>query len=315
MENINNKTIIEKITYMDIDDPKNNWYLDAEEFDVNFPLGYTNRPLDVCQKNCKDINVTLSCHYDHFYSLAEYFSQSSVFSALIIEVSFPNKFITRDEIMHSPKDMGLVAYDEAGSGVLNRIFEFGIEDKLKFNDGESVSVYRYILVAPVPDLLALKSRFVLRNYGHIVKKGEDPVLDEFYKKGRQYLDALGSTDCLPFSQLIVTKDWDLVKRYLFFMIRNHQYANAFLRYSRDNRLYPNNRIPEFIMDVTLNNELIAGFQQVPKDYRFGKLDQSLVYTDETLINRDTYELCRFNIGLIEVLKGRMDYPSVDDDLD
>ena len=34
-----------------------------------------------------------------------------------------------------------------------------------------------------------------------------------------------SSDGIFTSQLILTKDWDLVKRYLFFMIRNHQYEN------------------------------------------------------------------------------------------
>src|SRR5690554_4366961 len=36
--NNNNNTIIENVEYLDMDDPKNSWYFDAEKFDVNFPL-------------------------------------------------------------------------------------------------------------------------------------------------------------------------------------------------------------------------------------------------------------------------------------
>src|SRR5690554_7049915 len=39
MVNLNkNNTIIENVEYLDMDDPKNSWYFDAERFDVNFPL-------------------------------------------------------------------------------------------------------------------------------------------------------------------------------------------------------------------------------------------------------------------------------------
>jgi len=36
--NNNNNTIIENVEYLDMLDPKNSWYFDAEKFDVNFPL-------------------------------------------------------------------------------------------------------------------------------------------------------------------------------------------------------------------------------------------------------------------------------------
>jgi|SRR5690554_188104 len=40
---LNNNTIIENVEYLDMDDPKNSWYFDAERFDVNFPLVYSYR--------------------------------------------------------------------------------------------------------------------------------------------------------------------------------------------------------------------------------------------------------------------------------
>jgi|SRR5690554_1052584 len=36
--NNNNNTIIENVEYLDMLDPKNSWYFDAERFDLNFPL-------------------------------------------------------------------------------------------------------------------------------------------------------------------------------------------------------------------------------------------------------------------------------------
>src|SRR5690554_7592671 len=39
----NNNTIIENVEYLDMSDPKNSWYFDAERFDPNFPLVYSYR--------------------------------------------------------------------------------------------------------------------------------------------------------------------------------------------------------------------------------------------------------------------------------
>ena len=67
----------------------------------------------------------------------------------------------------------------------------------------------------------------------------------------------------PYLQTIVTKDWDLIKRYMFFMIRNHQYQYLNLMYFKDESV-PSEDIMMFLTGEDTAEDL---FGSLPADAR------------------------------------------------
>ena len=278
----NNKTlIVETPIYMDIDDPKNNWYLDAEKFDVNFPLAYTYRntiypgieKIEVIhdgkvdeQKRLAEKDVLceqallniFKCQYNFLSSTAEYFSFSERYSALIVERKNSYKLdYCYDKEYIDPNKCPRFSDSVVYSNITNATFSFSIVEKQS-----DIWYRREVIIAPIPSLSELKSRYFVGSYSH--PDAED--LKNWIPPGFDGPNVFSSI--IPYDQLIVTKDWDLVKRYLFFMIRNHRYDGAVMGFSSEKEDYVNNKKPLLFrslfcaMDGSITDWL-------PCDYRSG----------------------------------------------
>ena len=107
---INYNTNIERVEYLDMGDPKNSWYLNAERFDPNFPLAMTyvtsnfTYLISYLERNSSnveaqklegficDVNGTLNNMYSVLNLIVEYFRKNEKLSFILIEGSFPNPF-------------------------------------------------------------------------------------------------------------------------------------------------------------------------------------------------------------------------------
>ena len=259
------KTIIEQSISMDIDDPKNSWYLDAEKFDINFPYIYTYRHtfyglrlekfrlcrFDIFDPEYNQVRFEAIClekfkrQYDFFHSITAYFSLSQQHSAFIFESKSPN-------ILNPSKDNLIIGgtFDEN----VNKSFSFYVTENMN-----GIEYFRYIIVAPIASLSEFKSRLFVSRYSHP---------DTKFGSGNYYNDSNVIPDIVPFLQIITTKDWDLVKRYLFFMVRNHQYKESSIGFSKLPELYINNRVPDFVGGLRESYIMDDVTKNLPSDYRF-----------------------------------------------
>ena len=271
------KTKIENIDYLDMGDSKNSWYLDATRFDPNFPLAMTYItpdfvPLKKYVEEKKPTNVgayleekglVMKTHilaeknyvltlngewhskvYSVLNSSVEFYRENKNLSMIFIEGSIPNPFIY-------------------GPDVVDSIYS-------RLPDSWVIEQYLAWYCAFIPNI-----HFMARNWNKIngvfygtlliCSEMEPEKLFERYSKSKGYYES----DGIFTSQLIVTKDWDLVKRYLFFMIRNHQYENFQADYSHslDDYLLKN-----FPVDTSDFDPLCSTSINLPYDVRNGNFD-------------------------------------------
>lgn len=75
---------------------------------------------------------------------------------------------------------------------------------------------------------------------------------------------MGVRASYPHTQLMLSRDWDLLKRYFFFMIRNHQYKGSSFVYTVGGDKQEN-------LDISAFVDLYEGvsISSLPADYRFG----------------------------------------------
>jgi len=222
-----NNTIIENVEYLDMDDPKNSWYFDAERFDVNFPLvrSYNGEP-SYCHRDL------FSEWYEYWDAVFSYYRNTSNISAICYVADTTNL------------DDPLERY-YTDSSLRSRItdhfdYEFLFQSKQALPNGKKITYF----------LAGLKQESDLTG-----------INERFYLKDGRYTSGMFRAELYPHIQLIISRDWDLLKRYFFFMIRNHQYKNSKFIYN----------IKEDSGNVKwhhFSDLSDAQFRSLPKDYRF-----------------------------------------------
>jgi len=230
MVNLNkNNTIIENVEYLDMDDPKNSWYFDAERFDVNFPL--------VCSyKGGEKAALFLHGWFTYWNHVFSYYRRDQDITALLVQ---------RPE--NSPLVWGPLAslsiFKEACWVIQENLedpeFLFYLKDS-----HPGVETYHRFLVGFRVDSFD-GSRFeVFKNSP--VRKMNFPF-DPF----------------VPYDQLIITKDWNLVHRYFNWVYRNHQYEHSkFIYYLEGASELPH--IESFKGIAAMTESPIS---ELPKDFR------------------------------------------------
>ena len=241
----NSNTIIENVEYFSMDDTKNSRYLDAEKFDPNFPLACSYKSYRVHEEI-----------YNYFNVISEYYRVQKNICVLIIESKYPhelanNYFDDRKLIEYSvpPTDSEFEIIEREGrfDYFLNKEITVGRhffpERKFMFSLTERINnvFYTRFLFCTKFDGSSeeLKSKYFT-----------SPESSSIPNRGFPYL------------QTIATQDWDLIKRYLFFMIRNHQYKYAELIYYLKQLANGSYYYPEYADDDTF--DLFCG---LPEDLR------------------------------------------------
>lgn len=248
MVNSDNNTVIENVGYLNMDDPSKSWYFDAERFDVNFPLAYSYKGCRVSEEI-----------YNYFNVVSEYYKVQKNIYALIVESRYPNGLAN-----FYVDDNKLIEYSDPPSDLEFEV----IEKKGRFNRflGKEVAMGRYLF--PGRKLMFhLTERIGNISYTRFVfctefdGSAEELKSKYFTSPATQLIPNRG----FPYLQTIATRDWDLVKKYFFFMIRNHQYEHAEIVFFEDeNNLDPDHENPIFISDVDTIDEL---FRTLPSDVR------------------------------------------------
>jgi len=231
MNNLNNNnTIIENVEYLDMLDPKNSWYFDAERFDVNFPLVYSYRSQD------EDVLFLMgwSRYWAHVFSYYQMQNMTAV-------------FLTRSQdslIDYSPYGDGKYLF-EAARVYLEESF---LKPELLFylRDLHVVdrAYHRFLFAADLEDFSVVRYRIFA-----------DPLLYNI----SYFNDPFNAR-----SQLIITKDWNLVHRYFNWVFRNHQYENSrFLYYLEDRGV----KLPENEGFKSIHDMGTSDCDYLPRDYR------------------------------------------------
>ena len=275
---INYNTNIERVEYLDMGDPKNSWYLNAERFDPNFPLAMTYvtsnfTPLLAFMRNtgliatCKesdfsiDINDKINGMYSVLNLSVELLRRKKNLSLLFVEGSCPNPFNVYNSISLS-LSLNKDKKSDYDSSFYNSFFS--VNSIIK----KDLPWYCFY----IPQVY-----FMARNWNKIedlyhgtlliCAELEPEELRYKYYVTQEFDEARFMT-----SQFIVTKDWDLVKKYLFFMIRNHQYENYYVDYP-----FLNLNGTEFPREWTfgddhLDSVVSGGRYQPPYDVRNGNFN-------------------------------------------
>jgi len=229
--------VVEKFEYFDMDDPKHSWYFDAEMFNSDFPLVYSYRTDE------EFVSSGVGRMYDYLSAFSEYCRSISDLGIFIIERKEPNVFARNPVVWPSgSKYAGQEVDPIVMSGGLvtnfyqdvpNRRFMFVIFDR--FND---CYYYRFVMGAQVSDLeKGLKSRYF--------SAGSCQEIYSFQDWGFPYL------------QTVLTRNVDILKKYFFFMIRNHTYGRANFLHTVDNSKFASGEYPSLmsfnVMDWYLMN--------------------------------------------------------------
>lgn len=199
----NNNTIIENVEYLDMMDPKNSWYFDAERFDVNFPLvrSYNGGAPDLFRR-------LFSAWCEYWDGVFAYYSSIPGMACICFVVDTPDIGDDSTEYYHINDVFRRRIADHFN-------YEFLFQSKQALPDGKKIT---YFLVG-------------LEHKGNLTD-----INERFYLKNSHYSFGLfDRTDLCPHTQLIISRDWGLLKRYFFFMIRNHQYKNSEFVYVLEKR--------------------------------------------------------------------------------
>jgi hypothetical protein len=230
---MNKMTKIEKFDYFEINDTSKSWYFDAERFDPNFPL--------VCSYSGGAGSIgggdNILGVYNYFNIVSEYYRSQKDYCVIIVESKYPNEYLgcrTDDngnligfELPESFKKnlrATLPGYDE--NEPIDPVFKLEVlplEGNVEFFPDRK---FKFRLCERVGDHYYLRLIFCARH-----DSLEDFKSRVFYAESRSYYPSWSFENRgFPYLQTIATQDWDLVKKYFFFMIRNHQYKYADLVY-------------------------------------------------------------------------------------
>jgi len=254
-------TKIEKFEYLDMDDPKNSWYFDAERFDVNFPL--------VCSYGSnKELGSLLLGVYNYFNEVLENYRLKKDLCVLVVESKYPNEYEScrvddkgnlikpeMPELFSNKMRAHFPDYDK--DGFVDPMFSMGVDSlaanilffpgrKFKFTMCERIGPHYYLRF-----LVCVEHGFL-----------EDFKSKFFHTKVGGPYPMTGNRG-FPYLQTITTQDWDLLKRYFFFMIRNHQYKYADLTYYLTCSQYRAGNYPDFMTDDVFEAKL----SNLPEDLR------------------------------------------------
>src|SRR5690554_3162909 len=226
----NNNTIIENVEYLDMIDPENSWYFDAERFDPNFPLVRSYN-----EGSTYHFKELFSEWYDYWNAVFSYYRNIPDMSGICYVVDAPDMADSSD------------GYYYVNSTLYSRItnhleYEFLFQTKQVLPNGKKIT---YFLVG-------------LRYVGSLASLSE-----RLYLKDSRYCGGFSRPTPYPHTQLIISKDWDLIKRYMFFMIRNHQYQYLNLMYFKDESV-PSEDIMMFLTGEDTAEDL---FGSLPADAR------------------------------------------------
>ena len=235
----NNNTIIENVEYLDMDDSKNSWYFDAEKFDINFPLVRSYRSqLDWSSERL------FQEWYEYWDTVFSYYAAMPDTFGICFAMDIPSAFSTE----RGASDLSEAAQSKLGvesNYLLNsRVIRAFADSKLFLYSKQSLGggkrfSYSLAIARDSTKLINLKERFYLSDF---------------------YYGSMGRLPLYPHTQLIISRDWDLLKRYFFFMIRNHQYKGSKFIYTVGKG---NNEDIRELVDVT-----DSAFSSLPADFRF-----------------------------------------------
>jgi|SRR5690554_276643 len=258
-------TKIEKFNYFGLNDTSKSWYFDAERFDPNFPLACSYKEdigLEGLSRNMLEV-------YNYFNIVSEYYRSQKDYCVIIVESKFPNEYLDcrvdgkgnlidselpesfkkhlRDSFPDYDENEPINPVSSLEVGSLASNVEFFPDRKFKFRLCERIGDHyylRFIFCAEHDSLEDFKSKF-------------------FFSELRSYYPSWSlETTGFPYLQTITTQDWGLIKKYLFFMIRNHQYKYAELVYYLKQLANGGYYYPEYADDDTL--DLFCG---LPEDLR------------------------------------------------
>ncbi len=231
MANINNNnTIVENVEYLDMLDPKNSWYFDAEKFDVNFPLVYSYRGQD------EDVLFLMGWnrYWVHVFS---YYQTQNMTAILLTRPQ--NSFID-----YSPYNGGKALFPAARvyfeESFCSPEFAFYLRDLHNIDS----TYHRFLFAARLEDFSEVKYRFF----------AQPPLRSMNY-----FNDPFNAR-----SQLIITKDWNLVHRYYNWVFRNHQYENSSFTYYLEDRGV---KLPENQAFKNIYEMATSDCDYLPRDYR------------------------------------------------
>ncbi len=255
-----------------MDDTKNSWYFDAERFDTNFPLvrSYRSKVKWASEELFQE-------WYEYWDAIFSYYADMlDTFGICFTLDTNPgarghveNDYFTRSENSVYPESWFKISsrVDSAFTDI--KLFTYSKQRSLSGR----VSTYVPIIVKDGNDLVDLRKKL---------------CNSFFYSRAD-----MGFLSSYPHAQLIISRDWDLLKRYFFFMIRNHQYKGSKFIYTVGKNKSENADISAFT-DV---HEGVA-FSELPVDFRFGQSEYTngsedsmveaykVVVTDRKLTQKD-----------------------------
>ena len=280
--NLNNDkiTIVEKPLYLSLDDKQNSWYFDADAFSIDFPLvcSYLSlksplAPSEFCPITKLSPNERLEARngsflavYDYMNIVTEYFRRSKDLTAFIYEIKWPNNYLLE---LLDYQIKALTAKENRGRGSpLWYLPSFVSDSSLPITSVGKLPNRKFT----IHNLEKINNVFYLRLMV-VAELDLDEIRSYFYHN-----ISGGFVETFPFIQTITTKDWDLVKKYMFFTVRNQTYRNFTIDFNISYKEVIPDKVPEY-----LNTELIEGvFEGVPNDVRNGDLkqvDRFCVYYD------------------------------------
>jgi len=253
-----NNTIIENVEYLDMDDPKNSWYFDAERFDVNFPLVRSYKGI----KPGISVEDLFSEWYEYWDTVFAYYAAMPDTFGVCISMDSTGQFSGEGE---KPEAV-VVNNTQFGVGIRSNVHF--IENKLFLHSrqylikGKRIS-YALVISRDNSSIENLRKKLYVE-YGYTYSYLRYPLY--------------------PHTQLIISRDWDLLKRYFFFMIRNHQYKDSKFVYNVEGG--DNYDIAKFL------NVYDSSFASLPSDYRFNwkSKDPEMVEASDVIIPSREFSL-------------------------
>ena len=285
----NNKiTIVEEPICLNIEDERNLWYFDAEKFSLDFPLVCSYLPdnsslndnfefqdlVEYAYGGLTYLNAKFKENYSYLSLLIEHFRRNKNLSVFIIEVKCPDVFYPEflEAFIFMSKNKKTGEKFEPSHGMWdNKVFYELI------NSANNVPNRKITLC----NLEKINDIFYLRLMV-VAELDLDIIRSYFYSN--KFLSMSENYGVFPIIQSIATKDWDLVKKYAFFMIRNHTYKKFYINFKIPAQQLNAINCPAFLKHDFVNNGLSNNlFHNLPNDLRGGDLKcvKNCVVFDET----------------------------------
>jgi len=255
----NNNTIIENVEYLDMLDPKNSWYFDAERFDVNFPLACSYRGDE------PDMGTLFLSGWTRYWTYVfSYYSSQSDMTAFLI--SRPHISPIDSDLKVPGNDLFFSTRWDLEDNFFKPEFLFYLKDFCSKNETN----HRFLFAARLEDFSRARHNFFYTTAVDNANFSYDPFNAR--------------------SQLIITKDWGLVHRYYNWVFRNHQYENSRFTYYLEDRNLKFISAKEDFKNVALMAD--SSFGYLPKDFRNNPKEYE-EFADDQLLG--PYKLFDFRI--------------------